>query len=185
MIAVRIGPDWRLIAVASPDYLAQHCTPRSPQELVDQNCINHRQSRSGGLYAWEFAKDGRELRVRVDGQLTFNTSIAMVDAALNGLGIAYIPRTWSRTKSRLDSWCRCWTTGHPCSPGTTSTTRAGGRTRLQSLSSSTPCEGMGGFNRGPRSDPVRSQSTSGAVRPPAALDSEWYGRTQNAPMVLF
>jgi len=91
MIAVRISPDWRLVVVASPDYLADHTPPQTPQDLVGQNCINHRQPHAGGLYAWEFAKDGRDLRVRVDGQLTFNTSMAMVDAALGGLGIAYVP----------------------------------------------------------------------------------------------
>jgi len=93
MIAVRISPDWRLVAVASADYLDRHSIPRTPQDLVHHNCINHRQSRSGGLYAWEFAKDGRELRVRVEGQLTFNTTIAMVEAASAGLGIAYVPES--------------------------------------------------------------------------------------------
>lgn len=91
MIAVRIGPDWRLLAVASPAYLAARPPPQHPNELVAHNCINMRQSRSGGLYAWEFEKDGQELRVRVDGQLTFNTSVAMIDAAVNGYGIAYVP----------------------------------------------------------------------------------------------
>jgi DNA-binding transcriptional LysR family regulator len=91
MIAVRIGPDWRLVAVGSPDYFARHPAPRHPQELVNHVCINQRQIRSGGLYAWEFARDGRELRVRVDGQLTFNTSYAQIDAALGGYGIAYLP----------------------------------------------------------------------------------------------
>lgn len=91
MIAVRIGPDWRLVAVGSPEYFARHPAPQAPQDLVRHNCINHRQAGSGGLYAWEFAKDDRELRVRVDGQLTFNTSYAMVDAAVSGYGIAYIP----------------------------------------------------------------------------------------------
>ncbi|MDP3410468.1 LysR family transcriptional regulator [Bosea sp. (in: a-proteobacteria)] len=91
MIAVRIGPDWRLVAVASPAYLAAHPALRHPHELVAHNCINMRQARAGGLYAWEFEKDGQELRVRVDGQLTFNTSLAMIDAALNGYGIAYVP----------------------------------------------------------------------------------------------
>lgn len=91
MIAVRIGPDWRLVAVASPGYLARHPAPQSPQDLVHHNCINHRQSRSGGLYAWEFARGDRELRVRVEGQLTFNSTLAMVDAASTDLGIAYIP----------------------------------------------------------------------------------------------
>lgn len=91
MIAVRIGPDWRLLAVASPAYLAARPQPQHPNELVAHNCINMRQWRSGGLYAWEFEKDGQELRVRVDGQLTFNTSVAMIDAAVNGYGIAYVP----------------------------------------------------------------------------------------------
>ncbi|WP_332716322.1 LysR family transcriptional regulator [Pelagibacterium mangrovi] len=91
MIAVRISPDWRLVAVASPDYLARHPAPRTPQELVEHNCINHRHSRSGGLYAWEFARDGREVRVRVGGQLTFNTILSMIDAAVSGLGVGYVP----------------------------------------------------------------------------------------------
>lgn len=91
MIAVRIGPDWRLVAVAAPDYLAAHGRPRHPQDLVRHRCINTRQETSGGLYAWEFEKDGKELRVRVSGQLTFNNSYAMVDAAVSGFGIAYVP----------------------------------------------------------------------------------------------
>jgi len=91
MIAVRIGPDWRLVAVASPSYFAGHPMPRTPQDLVHHDCINHRQGRSGGLYAWEFGKDGRELRVRVEGQLTYNTSLPMIDAAIAGRGLAYVP----------------------------------------------------------------------------------------------
>lgn len=91
MVAVRIGPDWRLVAVASPDYLAVHGRPRHPQDLVRHRCINRRQAGSGGLYAWEFEKDGKALRVRVSGQLTFNNSCAMIDAAVSGFGIAYVP----------------------------------------------------------------------------------------------
>ncbi len=93
MIAVRIGPDWRLVAVASPDYVDAHGRPRHPQDLVRHRCINTRQESAGGLYAWEFEKDGKELRVRVDGQLTFNNSYAMVDAAVSGFGIAYVPES--------------------------------------------------------------------------------------------
>jgi DNA-binding transcriptional LysR family regulator len=111
MIAVRIGPDWRLVAVASPDYFARHPMPDTPQDLVHHNCMNHRQLRAGGLYAWEFAKDGRELRVRVEGQLTFNTSLAMIDAAIHGYGIAYIPENLvskhiaeGRLTQVLDDW---------------------------------------------------------------------------------
>jgi len=91
MIAVRIGPDWRLVAVASPAYLAARGTPRHPKDLVRHACINMRHESAGGLYAWEFEKDGQELRVRVSGQLTFNNSYAMIDAAVSGFGIAYVP----------------------------------------------------------------------------------------------
>lgn len=91
MIAVRIGPDWRLVAVASPGYLAEHGTPQHPRDLVRHICINMRHESAGGLYAWEFEKDGQELRVRVDGQLAFNNSYAMIDAAVSGYGIAYVP----------------------------------------------------------------------------------------------
>lgn len=91
MVAVRIGPDWRLVAVASPAYLAHRSAPQSPQDLIHHNCINHRQGRSGGLYSWEFAKDGRDLRVKVEGRLTYSSSLPMVDAAIAGLGIAYVP----------------------------------------------------------------------------------------------
>jgi DNA-binding transcriptional LysR family regulator len=93
MIAVRIGPDWGLVAVASPDYLEKRAAPETPRDLVAHDCINHRQARAGGLYVWEFEKDGGEVRVRVDGQLTFNTSYAMIDAAVSGYGIAYVPES--------------------------------------------------------------------------------------------
>ncbi|NIJ67373.1 DNA-binding transcriptional LysR family regulator [Sphingomonas leidyi] len=93
MIAVRIGPDWRLVAVASPDYFVAREKPQHPRELVGHVCINMRHETSGGLYAWEFEKDGKELRVRVDGQLAFNNSYAMIDAAASGYGIAYVPES--------------------------------------------------------------------------------------------
>lgn len=91
MIAARIGPDWRMVAVASPDYFAARGMPRHPRELVKHDCINMRHETRGGLYAWEFEKDGQELNVRVDGQLIFNNSYAMMDAALSGMGIAFVP----------------------------------------------------------------------------------------------
>ena len=91
MIAVRIGPDWRLVAVAAPSYFATHPPPAHPRDLVGHTCINHRQEAAGGLYAWEFERDGEELRVRVAGQLTLNSSQAMIDPALHGYGIAYLP----------------------------------------------------------------------------------------------
>ncbi len=94
MIAVRIGPDWRMLVVASPAYLADKPLPQHPQDLVAHNCINMRQATGGGLYAWEFEKDGQELRVRVAGQLTFNTSYPMVDAAVKGLGVPTSRTIW-------------------------------------------------------------------------------------------
>lgn len=90
MIAVRIGPDWRLVAVASPAYLKAHGKPKHPHDLVRHVCIKRREA-AGGHYAWEFAKNGPDLRVRVEGQLTFNDSRAMIDAAAKGFGIAYLP----------------------------------------------------------------------------------------------
>lgn len=123
MIAVRIGPDWRLVAVASPEYLSARGVPDDPGELVSHICINHRQARSGGLYAWEFEKGGRELRVRVDGQLTFNTSYAMIDAALSGYGIAYLPEDLvqasiesGRLVQVLDDWSPAFPGYYLCYP---------------------------------------------------------------------
>jgi DNA-binding transcriptional LysR family regulator len=92
MIAAPIGPDMRMVAVAAPAYLASREPPRIPQDLTGHSCINLRLPTHGGLYAWEFAKGGRELRVRVDGQLTFNSGGQMLQAALDGFGVAYLPQ---------------------------------------------------------------------------------------------
>lgn len=92
MIAVPIGPDLRMVVVGSPSYFAKRKKPRTPQELTDHNCVNLRLPTHGGLYAWEFEKNGRELRVRVDGQLTFNSGTPMLQAALDGFGLAYLPQ---------------------------------------------------------------------------------------------
>ncbi|NIJ06949.1 DNA-binding transcriptional LysR family regulator [Sphingomonas vulcanisoli] len=89
MIAVPVGPQLRMAAVASPAYLAQACTPLTPQDLAHHNCINLRLSRARGLYSWEFEKDGRELRVRVEGQLIVNRSDLGIQAAIDGLGIFF------------------------------------------------------------------------------------------------
>ena len=93
MIAVRIGPDWRMVAVASPGYFAEHGVPEHPQDLLQHNCINMRHEKRGGLYPWEFEKDEQELNVRVNGQMTFNNSYAMMDAAICGMGIAFVPNS--------------------------------------------------------------------------------------------
>jgi len=78
----------RMAVVGSPDYIAARGKPRTPHDLTDHNCINLRLPTYGGLFAWEFEKGGRELRVRVDGQLVFNTSGPILKAALAGLGLA-------------------------------------------------------------------------------------------------
>jgi DNA-binding transcriptional LysR family regulator len=91
MVAVRIGPDLRSAVVGAPSYFATRPPPKTPQALTAHNCINLRLPTHGGLYAWEFAKGRRELRVRVDGQLTFNGSAPMLEAALAGAGLAYLP----------------------------------------------------------------------------------------------
>lgn len=91
MIAVKVGPDFRMLAVAAPAYFDTYDKPLIPQDLTNHNCINLRLPTHGGLYAWEFEKDGRELRVRVDGQFTFNTIGPVVRAALDGYGIGYVP----------------------------------------------------------------------------------------------
>lgn len=90
MIAVPIGPPVRMLAVATPDYFARRGRPRVPHDLAEHCCINLRLPTYGGLYAWEFERAGRAQRVRVDGQLTFNTIYQCRDAALDGFGIAYL-----------------------------------------------------------------------------------------------
>jgi DNA-binding transcriptional LysR family regulator len=112
MIAVRIGPDMRMAVVGAPSYLKKHLAPEKPQDLIGHSCINLRLLTHGGLYAWEFKKAGRELKVRVDGQLTFNGTFQMLDAALAGFGLAYVPEDLAqphigrgRLKRVLADWC--------------------------------------------------------------------------------
>jgi DNA-binding transcriptional LysR family regulator len=112
MIAVRIGPDMRMAVVGAPSYFAKRPLPKKPQDLTDHNCINLRLPTYGGLYAWEFEKGGRELKVRVEGQLIFNGTAQMLNAALAGFGLAYVPEdvaqphlAQGRLKRVLDEWC--------------------------------------------------------------------------------
>ena len=112
MIAMPISPMLRMAAVASPDYFARHPVPKTPGDLTAHNCINIRFPTSGGLYVWEFEKRGREVNVRVDGQAIFNTSPHIVQAALDGLGIAYLPEEEfaphieaGRLVRVLQDWC--------------------------------------------------------------------------------
>ena len=90
MIAVRVGPDLRMAVVGAPSYFAARRKPRAPQELTSHNCLNLRLPTHGGLYVWEFEKDKRALNVRVEGQLIFNGAGALLRAALEGLGLAYL-----------------------------------------------------------------------------------------------
>jgi DNA-binding transcriptional LysR family regulator len=90
MIAVRIGPDLRMAVVGARSYFKKRTAPKKPQDLTEHNCINVRMPTYGSLYAWEFEKGKRELKVRVDGQLVFNTIRQRLDAALAGLGLAYM-----------------------------------------------------------------------------------------------
>jgi DNA-binding transcriptional LysR family regulator len=112
MIAVRIGPDMRMAVVGAPSYLKKHPAPKKPQDLIGHSCINLRLLTHGGLYTWEFEKAGRELKVRVDGQLTFNGTFQMLNAALAGFGLAYVPEDLTRPhiangrlKRVLTDWC--------------------------------------------------------------------------------
>jgi DNA-binding transcriptional LysR family regulator len=91
MIAVPIGPPLRMAVVASPTYFEIHPKPKTPQDLTAHHCINQRMPSSGGLYVWDFARRGKQVNVRVDGPLIFNTSPPQVDAALAGLGIVLLP----------------------------------------------------------------------------------------------
>jgi len=112
MIAVPIGPPLRMAVAASVAYLKAHPVPKTPRELVKHNCINMRMQTAGGLYAWEFERRGQPLNVRVEGQLVFNTSPGMVDAALAGLGVAFLPEEefaphieQGRLVRMLEDWC--------------------------------------------------------------------------------
>jgi DNA-binding transcriptional LysR family regulator len=91
MIAVRVGPDMRMAVVGSPLYFDRCPQPEAPQDLTAHNCINIRLPTYGGIFPWEFEKNGRELKVRVEGQLVFNNISLRLSSALNGLGLAYMP----------------------------------------------------------------------------------------------
>jgi DNA-binding transcriptional LysR family regulator len=112
MVAVRIGPDFCMAVVGAPSYFERRPKPKKPQDLTAHDCINIRLPTYGGIYAWEFEKRGRELKVRVDGQLVFNNLALRLNAALVGLGVAYLPE--DQVKSHvaagklirvLDDWC--------------------------------------------------------------------------------
>jgi DNA-binding transcriptional LysR family regulator len=115
MIAVRIGPDVRFAVVGAKSYLAKRRPPMTPQELTGHTCINLRLPTHGGLWAWDFERDGRELKVRVEGQIILNGIFQVLDAALDGFGLAYVPEDLAephikngRLMRVLDEWCPAW-----------------------------------------------------------------------------
>lgn len=112
MIAVRISPDIRMVVVASPDYFSRYPLPLTPHDLTHHNCINLRLTTYGGLFPWEFAKNGEELKVRVEGQLTFNNLELRLNAVRAGCGLTCLPEDTVADDIRqgrliqvLDEWC--------------------------------------------------------------------------------
>lgn len=119
MIAVRIAPDMRMAVVGAPSYFRKRPVPKRPQDLIGHNCINLRLPTHGGLYPWEFEKGRRELRVRVEGQLTFNGTPQMLNAAVSGFGLAYVPEEMAqpyiakgRLRRVLEDWCEPYSGYH-------------------------------------------------------------------------
>ena len=115
MIAVRIGPDIRFAVVAAKSYYTKRQSPMTPQELTGHTCINLRLATHGGLWAWDFERDGRELKVRVEGQIVLNGIFQVLDAALDGFGLAYVPEDLAELHLKsgrlvrvLDEWCPPW-----------------------------------------------------------------------------
>lgn len=112
MIAVRIGPDWSLAVVGSPDYFERYAPPRTPYDLTRHFCVNIRHRPSGSIYAWEFEKDGKIFTVKGEGQLVFNSIMHVLNSSLDGMGLGYIPEQLAapyiadgRLKRVLKSWC--------------------------------------------------------------------------------
>lgn len=112
MIAARIGPDWRLAVVGSPAYFGRNPPPRTPYDLTQHACVNIRHRPAGAIYAWEFKKDGKEFTVKVEGQLVFNSIMHVLHAAIDGIGLAYVPEQLvapyladGRLNEVLAKWC--------------------------------------------------------------------------------
>lgn len=112
MIAVRIGPEMRMAVVGAPSYVERYGIPRTPQDLASHNCIASRLPTYGGLFAWGLEKDGREVKVRGEGQLVFNTLAMRLHSALDGLGLAYVPEDQAlphvhqgKLVRVLEDWC--------------------------------------------------------------------------------
>ncbi|HEX8593866.1 MAG TPA: LysR family transcriptional regulator [Pseudomonas sp.] len=113
MIAVPVGPDLRMAVVGSPEYFKCRSAPQVPGELAEHNCINLRLPTHGSLLQWDFEKDGHELKARVDGQWTFNSSLPILRAAVAGCGLAFLPEDMvhneiadGRLMRVLENWCQ-------------------------------------------------------------------------------
>src|SRR6266700_6360817 len=131
MIAVRIGPDLRMAAVGAPAYCKRRPAPKKPQDLPEHDCINLRLPTRGGIYAWEFEKRGREMKVRTEGRLVFNNVALRLDAVLAGFGLAYLPDDQvlaylknGRLVRVLEDWCPPFSGYHLYYPSRRQTTPA-------------------------------------------------------------
>lgn len=131
MISARIGPDLRFVVVGSPAYFASHPKPETPQDLLQHCCINLRLPTHGGFYVWEFAKDGREVKARVEGQVIFNSVYQIRSAAVSGFGLAHIPEdivapliAEGKLIQVMDEWCPVWDGLHIYYPSRRESSRA-------------------------------------------------------------
>ncbi|MBV6820687.1 LysR family transcriptional regulator [Rahnella sp. PD12R] len=131
MISARIGPDLRFVVVGSPAYFASHPKPETPHDLLQHRCINLRLPTHGGFYVWEFAKDGREVKARVEGQVIFNSVYQIRSAAVSGFGLAHIPEdivapliAEGKLIQVMDEWCPVWDGLHIYYPSRRESSRA-------------------------------------------------------------
>lgn len=131
MISARIGPDLRFVVVGSPAYFASNPKPETPQDLLQHRCINLRLPTHGGFYVWEFAKDGREVKARVEGQVIFNSVYQIRSATVSGFGLAHIPEdivapliAEGKLIQVMDEWCPVWDGLHIYYPSRRESSRA-------------------------------------------------------------
>jgi DNA-binding transcriptional LysR family regulator len=131
MIAVRVSPDIRMAIVGAPSYFTNRSHPKTPEDLLNHECITLRMTTTKALYAWELKKGKRETQARVGGQLTFNTQPQMVQAALDGFGLAFVPEDAvieyvrsGELESVLKDWCPVWPGYHAYYPSRRQTSRA-------------------------------------------------------------
>ncbi len=117
MIAVPIGPEMRLVVVASPDFIAQNGQPETPYELTKFSCIDIRHRPDGNIYAWEFEEDGKEFTVRGEGQLVFNSTMHVLNAAVDGIGLAFVPEQLAEPLVEQGKLCKFLTEWSAPFPG--------------------------------------------------------------------